>query len=52
VSDQDGGVDRLFLLARVGFMVALQRKEAVALMVDKEDVLESVSYVRCSFFLQ
>ena len=37
--------DRLFLLARVGFLVTVERTEAVEIMVEREDVVDSLAYV-------
>lgn len=44
--EEEVNVDRLFLLGRIGFLVTLDRKESVGVMVDKEDVVDSLVYVR------
>ncbi|RXK35786.1 hypothetical protein M231_06972 [Tremella mesenterica] len=36
--------DRLFLLGRIGFLITLERKEAVETMVVKEDLVSSLVY--------
>lgn len=38
-------LENLFLLARIGFLVTLERKDAAVTMVDKEDVLDSLVHV-------
>jgi hypothetical protein len=38
-------VDLLFLLGRIGFLVTADRKDAVAIMVDKEGVVDSLLLV-------
>ena len=48
-SSSEDDMDRLFLLGRIGFLVTLERPDAVGIMVDKEDVVESLVYV--SFIL-
>lgn len=46
VDDEGENVDRLFLLGRIGFLVTMERKDAVGVMVDKEDVVDSLVHVR------
>jgi len=41
-------VDRIFLLGRIGFLVTVERAQAVEEMVDKEDVISSLVYVSSS----
>lgn len=43
---EDKESERVFLLGRLGFLVTLQRREAVRAMVDTEDLVESMVYVR------
>lgn len=39
------GAERVFLLGRIGFLVTVDRPEAVELMVDKEDLVSSLVFV-------
>jgi hypothetical protein len=43
--EEEENVDRVFLLARIGFLVTLDRKGAVGVM-EREDVVDSLVYVR------
>ena len=37
--------ERLFLLGRIGFLVTLERDEAVKVIVDQEEAIKSLVYV-------
>jgi hypothetical protein len=41
-------VERVFLLGRIGFLVTMERRESVGVMVDEGDLVESLVYVSCS----
>jgi len=48
LEEEEESVDRVFLLARVGFLVAVGRQDSVKIMVDKEDIIDSLAYVSSS----
>ena len=43
--EEEDCVDRLFLLARLGFVVTIDREDAVRSMVDKENIIENLVHV-------
>ena len=45
LDDLSEDLDRIFLLGRIGFLVTMERKQAVHEMVDKEDLINSLVYV-------
>lgn len=44
-TEEEDNTDRLFLLARIGFLVTMERKDVVEVMVDKEDIIDSLVHV-------
>lgn len=43
--EEEDHTDRFFLLARIGFLVTMERKDVVGVMVDKEDIIDSLVHV-------
>lgn len=43
-------VENVFLLGRIGFLVTVERKAAVEVMVDEEGVVESLVSVRTRYY--
>ena len=48
VMDEEETAERLFLLGRIGFLVTVDRKDSVGIMVDEHNIVESIVYVSFS----
>lgn len=46
LGEEIDGPERIFLLARLGFLITVEKGEVVRYMVDSGDIVESLCYVR------